>query len=524
MSAVIEHEQQAPSTALAPISQAVREVRPQAGPQEAFLSSDADIAILGGGAFGGKTWALLYDDLHHIHDPAFASVTFRRTTPQITNPGGLWDEARLMFIPHGARMIENPYEVLFPSGAVARFAHLEHDNSVYAWDGAQVPVIKFDQLEHFTAAQFWYMLSRNRDPSGHIRPYFRGTCNPDPDSFLADFLAWWIDQEEKLPGGEPNPRYGYAIPERSGVIRWVCKMGDELHWADTKQELLERLGDPNLPDDHPEQARPLSVTFIVARIYDNKIGLAKDPGYLAKLKAQARHERERLLGDPTLGGNWKVRASAGLLFKREWCTPVRARPADIEAIVRGWDFAATEAKKPGKDRKQAITVGVALGRYKKARPELPDRFIILDARRLAENPAGVETAFTNTTKADGQSVRQSIPQDPGQAGKGQVANFVGLVPGFDVRASPESGDKVTRFNPFSAQCEAGNVDYMADIDPAYLASLEGFPDGPKDDADATSRAFDELTRFGGPINMRDATVGGGAEDEDGAPISVMDTM
>jgi len=492
-------------------ARAVREIRPQRGPQERFLACDADIAIIGGGAFGGKTVALLLDDVRHIHDTRFASVTFRRTTPQITNPGGLWDEAMLFYAPLGPRFLQS-HEVLFPSGAVSKFAHLEHETDVYSWDGAQIPVLKFDQLEHFEASQFWYMLSRNRDPSGHVRPYCRATCNPDPDSWLAEFLAWWIDQRETLDDGAPNPGYGYAIPERDGAVRWVCKLGDELHWADTREELLARLGNPELPEDDPNQVRPLSVTFILARIWDNKIGLENDPGYLAKLQAQARHERARLLGDPTLGGNWKVRASAGMLFRREWCKAIPAEPSGLEAIVRGWDFAATEEKKQGRDRKMAITVGVKLGRYRRADPKAPARYVILDARRVKQGPAGVELAFTNTTASDGKRVRQSIPQDPGQAGKSQVATFAGLAPGYDVRASPESGDKVTRFNPFSAQAEAGNVDYVASIDPAYLSALEGFPDGTKDDADATSRAFDELTRYAGRVDMFGGVEVGGAGD------------
>ena len=467
------------------------------------------MAIIGGGAYGGKTWSLPEPLAFRNVDASFASVTFRRTTPQITNPGGLWDEAMLLYAPLGPRFLQT-HEVLFPSGAVAKFSHLEHTNTVYDWDGAQVPVLKFDQLEHFLASQFWYMLSRNRDPSGHLRPYCRATCNPDPDSWLATFLAWWIDQEEKLPDGSANPRYGYAIPERSGVVRWVCKMGDDLHWADTKAELVERLGNPDLPADHPDQAQPLSVTFIVARIWDNPIGMAADPGYLAKLKAQARHERERLLGDPELGGNWKVRASAGLLFRREWCRTIPAAPTDLEAVVRGWDFAATEPKKPGQERKMSITAGVKIGRYRRRDPKAPNRWVILDARRIAKGPAAVQESFEKTVQADGKLVRQSITQDPGQAGKAQVSTFPGLVPGHDVRASQESGDKVTRFNPFSAQAEAGNVDLVDGLDPAYLAALEGFPDGPKDDADATSRAFDELTRFSGPVDMFSGTEVGGS--------------
>ena len=72
---------------------AINEIRPQPGPQTQFLSSPADIAIYGGGAGGGKTWALLMEPLWHSANPDFGAVFFRRTTVQIRNEGGLWGES-----------------------------------------------------------------------------------------------------------------------------------------------------------------------------------------------------------------------------------------------------------------------------------------------------------------------------------------------------------------------------------------------------------------------------------------------
>ena len=55
----------------------------------------------------------------------------------------------------------------------------------------------------------------------------------------------------------------------------------------------------------------------------------------------------------------------------------------------------------------------------------------------------------------------------------------------------ESGDKQTRFGPFSAQAEAGNVFVLrGGWNEAWFEALEAFPDGRHDDdADSTSRAF-----------------------------------
>jgi len=46
--------------------------------------------------------------------------------------------------------------------------------------------LALDELTHFSAHQFFYMVSRNRPTCG-ARPYIRATCNPDADSWVADF-------------------------------------------------------------------------------------------------------------------------------------------------------------------------------------------------------------------------------------------------------------------------------------------------------------------------------------------------
>jgi predicted phage terminase large subunit-like protein len=195
--------------------------------------------------------------------------------------------------------------------------------------------------------------------------------------------------------------------------------------------------------------------------------------------AQPTVERERLLG-----GNWKIRPAAGLLFRRGWVEVVDAIPTGAR-WMRGWDLGATpktESNDPD------WTAGTKIGK-------LPDgRYIVAHHCRDRLSPSGVERLIKNTAEADGKEVQISLPQDPGQAGKSQVTNLTKLLAGFTVRATPESGDKITRFSPFSAQAEAGNVLVLrGPWNEAWFSSLEGFPEAAHDDdADSTSRAFNAL--------------------------------
>ena len=115
------------------------------------------------------------------------AVIFRRESPQITNQGGLWDESAAMYPPFSALPNQVSLSWRFPSGAKVRFSHMQYAKDRFNWDGSQIPLIGFDQLEHFEEIQFWYMLARNRSLCG-VRPYIRATCNPIPDD---DPIGGW---------------------------------------------------------------------------------------------------------------------------------------------------------------------------------------------------------------------------------------------------------------------------------------------------------------------------------------------
>lgn len=389
--------------------------------------------------------------------------------PQIMNTGSLWEASHKLYryFP-GAMPLKTPRpRWVFQSGAVVSFAHLEREDTKYDWQGAEICLLAFDEVTHFTEGQFFYMLSRNRSTCG-VKPYVRATCNPDPDSFVAKLIAWWIDQDT-----------GYAIPERSGVIRYFARIDEQIIWGDTREDVLQKGASPE---------DVLSFTFIASSIFDNKVLLETNPAYLSNLKSLGVVERERLLK-----GNWKIRPSAGLMFKRAQIPDggmLEKVPDDVVRWVRAWDLAATPKDENGE---AAYTAGVLMGKRKNG------RYVVADVVNQQLSADEVRRLIKNTAIMDKSSYKRykiRLPQDPGQAGKDQAQNFVKYLAGFSVVCECESGDKVTRAEPWAAQWQAGNFDVV--IGPwndMFFNQLEGFPEGKwKDMVDAGSSAFAELEK------------------------------
>lgn len=170
----------------------------------------------------------------------------------------------------------------------------------------------------------------------------------------------------------------------------------------------------------------------------------------------------------------------GGLFKPSQIGVIDAIPAGSISWVRGWDLASTTDGD--------WTAGALLGKTEDG------RFIIANMERERFGPDERDALLVNTAGRDGRAVIQSIPQDPGQAGKTQVLYLTRKLAGFKVRTSPETGDKVTRAEPFASQVNIGNVSMVrGPWNQALIDEMRMFPNGNNDDQiDALSRAFGEL--------------------------------
>jgi predicted phage terminase large subunit-like protein len=178
-----------------------------------------------------------------------------------------------------------------------------------------------------------------------------------------------------------------------------------------------------------------------------------------------------------------------MYFKRAWFEIVGAAPANARR-VRYWDRAATVDGD--------WTVGVRMS-------TTPEKALFVeDVVRFRGRPAEVMATILQTAQTDGHATIVAIEQDPGQAGVFEADAYVRELQGFNVRKIRPTGDKVTRAQPASAQAEARNIKLVSGAwNAAFLAELEGFPEGSHDDqVDAFSGAFNALVR-GVPASLGD---------------------
>jgi len=192
---------------------------------------------------------------------------------------------------------------------------------------------------------------------------------------------------------------------------------------------------------------------------------------------------KKVMGEYAVAGQFQQRPvpKSGGEFQANMITTVDAIPHGALTWCRGWDLGATTTGD--------YTAGVKLGKL------ADGRFIVVDVKRDKLRSHERDALMKATADNDGRGkVKQSIPQDPGQAGKSQVLAFATQLAGHALEFSTETGDKIVRATPFASQVNVGNVVMLkGPWNKDFIDELQLFPNGVNDDqVDAASRAFNAL--------------------------------
>ena len=238
--------------------------------QAAFMARPEFEALYGGAAGGGKSDALVIEALRQVHIPHYKGLILRKTFPQLSE---LIDKSQKYYTRAfpGAKYSETSHTWKFPSGAKIRFGSMQYTKDRLNYQGQAYDYIAFDELTHFTADEYMYMISRCRPNGEGTKCYIRATANPGGIGH-----AWVKDRF--ITAGSP-----------------MQTIWEEIEYVDDKGK---------------KHTSKRSRVFIPSTVFDNPELLKNDPGYVENLASLPEAERNALLY-----GNWDT--FSGQVFT-EW--------------------------------------------------------------------------------------------------------------------------------------------------------------------------------------------------------------
>jgi hypothetical protein len=240
--------------------------RAQPGPQlDAIRKCWIDELLFGGSVFGGKSDFLLGDfaqDVPTEYGPHWHGILFRKTYPQLEE---LISRSKEIYPGWFGLDLSKAWSAstktwTWPNGATLKMRFMESDDDWQQYWGHAFTWIGWDELALW-ASPVPYMRMKARLRSAHAIPHKRIRASANPGG----------------PGHHWVKHY-FAIDRQP--------LGSEL---------LE-------PDDGSGMRR----MFVRSRLTDNRIGLANDPGYSARLEGVGAPELVRALRD----GDWNIVAGA----------------------------------------------------------------------------------------------------------------------------------------------------------------------------------------------------------------------
>ena len=265
-------------------------------------------------------------------------------------------------------------------------------------------------------------------------------------------------------------------PDRSTIVITMQR----LHEADISGVILSRdLGYDHLclPMEWEAPRKATSIGFVDPR---TQVGELLFPERFPRAVVD---RDKKVMGAYAVAGQLQQRPAppGGEEFQPDMIGVIDALPAGRIRWCRGWDLGATEGA-------GSYTAGVKVGLLEDG------RVVFADARREQFAVHKRDAFIKATAQQDGKGILQSLPQDPGQAGKTQVAGFAALLIGHECHFSTESGEKTVRARPLASQVNAGNAVMVRGAwNRDFTDELRTFPNGLySDQVDAASRGFAAL--------------------------------
>lgn len=216
--------------------------------QEAFIHATADEVLFGGAAGGGKSYGQIADALiYALRYEKSRQLILRRTFPELARS---LITTSLELFPKGIADYNQARHIWrFTNGSLVEFGCCDTDADVTKYQSAEYDVIRIDELTHFTAYQYRYLMSRLRGATPYPRQ-MKCTCNP---------------------GGR-----GHG---------WV----------------KERFISPSPPGEVFPGDGTMTRVFLPAFVQDNRFLMDADPGYIDRLSALPEAEKKALLL-----GDWDI--------------------------------------------------------------------------------------------------------------------------------------------------------------------------------------------------------------------------
>jgi predicted phage terminase large subunit-like protein len=283
--------------------------------------------------------------------------------------------------------------------------------------------------------------------------------------------------------------------EPGGVILIIMT---RWHEDDLVGRLLAAQGDSPQGHEHPlydpNADKYLRIRFPM--IAEDADVLGRDPGDALWRERYDERAAEKIKG--SIKGGMRVwealyqqRPSPreGAMFSRDWFEIVDEVPQGlVTKRRRAWDFAGSEA---ADFNDPDYTAGALVSRTRGKDPT----FYIEDVVRFREQAEKKEKRIRKVAEADGRQVKVRIEQEPGSAGKDQIAHYKNSVlRGYTVEGKRSTGSKEIRADGMAAHAEGGRVKLVrGKWNEEFLTEVEQFPFGAHDDqVDAAGSAIDAL--------------------------------